>query len=166
MREKAVVFSLKTVVFSLKCLLSWSLSKYPAWAMHLRFAWLKRAPPLVNKHRAHLCITHVFDGRPDGRRPLLFWIGRVANIDIYKSPNLLTLAIPGWLREKQGSWFRESLNTIENATFEYSLNGCYPTPPSLPSCKIIAFKSLVKFGNDFFCRPFFESFGLFWLYLS
>ena len=45
LREKAVVFSLKTVVFSLKCLLSWSLSKYPAWAMHLRFAWLKRAPP-------------------------------------------------------------------------------------------------------------------------
>ena len=36
----------------------WSVSKYPAWAMHLRFAWLKRAPALINKHRAYLCITH------------------------------------------------------------------------------------------------------------
>ena len=34
------------------------MSKYPAWAMHLTFAWLKRAPPLVNKQRAYLCITH------------------------------------------------------------------------------------------------------------
>ena len=31
--------------------------------------------------------------RFDGRRPLLFWIGRVANIDTYKSRTLLTLAI-------------------------------------------------------------------------